>query len=55
MLKQIFDAGITPDYAVIFEDMCYNNGLLVSPKFVREHMLLGWLWDWFCLWTRSCR
>jgi len=42
VLKQIFDAGITPDYAVIFEDMCYNHGPLVSPRFVREHMVPGY-------------
>lgn len=42
VLKQIFAAGIKPDYAVIFEDMCYNHGPLASPKFVREHMVPGY-------------
>jgi uroporphyrinogen decarboxylase len=42
VLKQIFGAGITPDYAVTFEDMCYNHGSLISPRWVREHMVPGY-------------
>ena len=38
LLKTIFAAGITIDVANIFEDMCYNHGPLVSPRFVREVM-----------------
>ena len=37
-IKQVFDAGITIDWAFIWEDMCYNKGSLVSPKFVKEVM-----------------
>jgi uroporphyrinogen decarboxylase len=39
VLKKIFDAGITVDVANIFEDMCYNHGPLVSPRFVRQTMV----------------
>ena len=38
MLKQVFNAGVTLDFAWIFEDMCFKNGPLVSPEFVKKHM-----------------
>lgn len=39
MLKKVFDAGITLDYAWIFEDMAYNHSSLVSPDFVKKYMV----------------
>lgn len=39
MIKKVFDAGITLDWAWIWEDMCYNKGPLVSPEFVRKYMV----------------
>lgn len=38
MLKQVFAAGIIPDWVWLWEDMCYNKGSLVSPAFVRKYM-----------------
>jgi uroporphyrinogen decarboxylase len=39
MVKKVFDAGITLNWVWIWEDMCFNKGPLVSPKWVREFML----------------
>jgi len=38
MLKHVFDAGVTLDFAWMFEDMCFNLGPLVSPEFVKKYM-----------------
>ena len=37
-IKQVFAAGITLDWAFIWEDMCFNKGSLISPDFVKRVM-----------------
>lgn len=32
-------AGTTPDYALMWEDMCYSSGPLISPAMVQRYML----------------
>jgi hypothetical protein len=39
MLKKVFASGVTFDFAWMFEDMCYKTASLVSPDFVRRHMV----------------
>lgn len=39
MARKVFSAGITLEWVWIWEDMCYNKGPLVSPKFVKEFMV----------------
>jgi hypothetical protein len=39
MLKKVFAAGVTLEWVWIWEDMCYNKGPLVSPKWVKEVMV----------------
>ena len=39
MAKKVFEAGITLDWVWIWEDMAFNKGPLVSPKFVKEFMV----------------
>ena len=39
MAKKVFDAGVTLEWVWIWEDMCFNKGPLVSPKFVKEFMV----------------
>ncbi len=38
MAKKIFKAGVDLDWVQQYEDMCYKNGSLVSPKFVKKFM-----------------
>jgi uroporphyrinogen decarboxylase len=37
-LQQAREAGLTFDAAQMWEDMCYRDGPLLSPRMVREHM-----------------
>ena len=39
MLKKVFASGVTLDFVWIFEDMCFNNGPLVSPEYVKKYMV----------------
>lgn len=39
MIKKVYEAGITLDWAWIWEDMCYKKGPLVSPKWIKEFMV----------------
>jgi uroporphyrinogen decarboxylase len=39
MVKRVFDSGITLDWVAVWEDMCYNHGSLVSPRFVSTVMV----------------
>lgn len=39
MLKKVLDAGVTLEWVWLWEDMAYNTGPLVSPKWVKEHMV----------------
>ena len=39
MLKKVYAAGITLDWVFVWEDMCYNKGPMVSPKWAREFMV----------------
>jgi uroporphyrinogen decarboxylase len=39
MLKKVYQHNITLDYVFIWEDMCFNKGPLVSPKWIREFMV----------------
>jgi uroporphyrinogen decarboxylase len=39
MVKKVFERGITLNWVYIWEDMCFNKGPLVSPKWVREFMV----------------
>ena len=39
MLKKVFSSGVTLDWVWLWEDMCYNKGSLVSPTFVKKHMV----------------
>jgi uroporphyrinogen decarboxylase len=39
MLKKVFDAGMTLEWVWLWEDMCFNKGPLVSPAFVKKHMV----------------
>lgn len=39
MAKKVFDAGITLEWVWIWEDMCFNKGPLVSPAWVKRHMV----------------
>lgn len=39
MLKKVFAAGVTLEWVWLWEDMCFNKGPLVSPAWVREHMV----------------
>jgi hypothetical protein len=38
VIKKVFEAGVTLDWAIVWEDICYNRGPLVSPEFIRTHM-----------------
>jgi hypothetical protein len=37
--KKVFAAGIVPDFAYMWEDMCFKNGPLMSPRMIRELMI----------------
>ncbi len=37
--RRVFAAGIIPDFAYMWEDMCYKNGPLMSPRMIRELMI----------------
>lgn len=39
MLKKVYAAGVTLEWVWIWEDMAFNKGSLVSPKFVKEQMV----------------
>ncbi len=39
MLKKVFDSGVTLEWVWIWEDMAYNKGSLIDPKFVKELMV----------------
>ena len=39
MIKQVFKKGITFEWALVWEDIAFNNGALVSPDFVRKAMV----------------
>ena len=39
MLKRVFDSGVTLEWVWLWEDMAYNTGPLVSPAWVKEHMV----------------
>ena len=39
MAKKVFETGVTLDWVWIWEDMCFNKGPLVSPAFVKKHMV----------------
>ena len=39
MAKKVFAAGVTLDWVWLWEDMAFNKGPLVSPEFVRKHMV----------------
>jgi len=39
MLERVYRQGVTLDYVFIWEDMCFNKGPLVSPKWIREFMV----------------
>jgi hypothetical protein len=38
VIKQVLKAGVTLDWAIFWEDICYNRGPLVSPAYIRKHM-----------------
>ena len=38
MARRVIEAGVVPDFVWVWEDMCFNKGPLISPKFVKEHM-----------------
>ena len=37
--KRVFDAGVTLDWVWIWEDIAYNRGPLVSPDFMKKHVM----------------
>lgn len=39
MIRAVFARGVTLDFAWMFEDMCYKTAPLVSPEFVKRHMV----------------
>jgi uroporphyrinogen decarboxylase len=39
MAKRVFTSGVTLDWVWLWEDMAFNKGPLVSPQWVREHMM----------------
>ncbi len=38
LLKKVFDSGLKLEWVWVWEDICYNKGPLISPKFFREFM-----------------
>jgi uroporphyrinogen decarboxylase len=38
VIKKVLASGVTLDWAIFWEDICYNRGPIVSPDFVRKHM-----------------
>ncbi len=38
LLKKVFASGIKLEWVWIWEDICYNKGPLISPKFFKEFM-----------------
>ena len=39
LLKKVFDAGVELEWTWVWEDLCFNTGPLVNPKFVKEFMI----------------
>jgi hypothetical protein len=39
MTKRVFASGVSLDWVWLWEDMAFNKGPLVSPDFVRRHMV----------------
>ena len=39
MANRVFEAGVTLEWVWLWEDMCCKTGSLVSPAFVRKHMV----------------
>ncbi len=37
--KKVISAGIVPNIVYVWEDMCYKNGSLISPEFVKKFMV----------------
>jgi uroporphyrinogen decarboxylase len=42
MAKEVFAAGIIPDFCYLWEDICCKTGPLFSPRFMREIMVPRW-------------
>ncbi len=42
MAKRVFSAGIRLDFCYLWEDICYKNGPLFSPRMMREIMVPRW-------------
>ena len=40
--KMILEAGLRPDFAHFWEDICFKNGPLVSPEVFREYVAPGY-------------
>jgi hypothetical protein len=42
MARKVFAAGVTLDFCYLWEDICYKNGPLFSPRIMREIMVPRW-------------
>ncbi len=42
MVARVLDAGITLDFLYLWEDICYCNGPLFSPRMMREILVPRW-------------